>query len=115
MRILFLDDERDAEITVNSYLDDEELYPNKEITQVYNYDQFIDWIEKNGIPDWIFFDHDLGEEKTGMDCAKWLVEKLRKEKKKVPNYFIQSANPCGSANINSLLKCYNKFYNENFR
>jgi hypothetical protein len=115
MRILFLDDERDAEITVNSYLDDEELYPNKEITQVYNYDQFIDWIEKNGIPDWIFFDHDLGEEKTGMDCAKWLVEKLRKEKKKTPNYFIQSANPCGSANINSLLKCYNKFYNENFR
>ena len=115
MRILFLDDERDAEITVNSYLDDEELYPNKEITQVYNYDQFIDWIEKNGIPDWIFFDHDLGEEKTGMDCAKWLVEKLRKEKKRTPNYFIQSANPCGSANINSLLKCYNKFYNENFR
>ena len=115
MRILFLDDERDAEITVNSYLDDEELYPNKEITQVYNYDQFVDWIEKNGIPDWIFFDHDLGEEKTGMDCAKWLVEKLRKEKKKTPNYFIQSANPCGSANINSLLKCYNKFYNENFR
>lgn len=115
MRILFLDDERDAEITVNRYLDDEELYPNKEITQVYNYDQFIDWIEKNGIPDWIFFDHDLGEEKTGMDCAKWLVEKLRKEKKKTPNYFIQSANPCGSANINSLLKCYNKFYNENFR
>lgn len=115
MRILFLDDERDAEITVNRYLDDEELYPNKEITQVYNYNQFVDWIEKNGIPDWIFFDHDLGEEKTGMDCAKWLVEKLRKEKKKTPNYFIQSANPCGSANINSLLKCYNKFYNENFR
>ena len=49
MRILFLDDERDAEITVNRYLDDEELYPNKEITQVYNYDQFVDWIEKNGI------------------------------------------------------------------
>lgn len=115
MRILFLDDERDAEITVNRYLDDEELYPNKEITQVYNYNQFIDWIEKNGIPDWIFFDHDLGEEKTGMDCAKWLVEKLRKEKKRTPNYFIQSANPCGSANINSLLKCYNKFCNENFR
>lgn len=111
MRILFLDDEREANVVVNSYLD-KELYPNKEITQVYNYNEFVDWIEKNGIPDWIFFDHDLGEEKTGMDCAKWLVEKLRKEKKQIPNYFIQSANPCGAANIDSLLKCYEKFYNE---
>ena len=78
MKILFLDDEREANVVVNSYLD-KELYPNKEITQVYDYNEFVDWIEKNGIPDWIFFDHDLGEEKTGMDCAKWLVEKLRKE------------------------------------
>ena len=110
MRILFLDDERDAEITVNNYLDDPELYPNKEITQVYNYDQFVDWIEKNGIPDWIFFDHDLGEEKTGMDCAKWLVAKLGAEKKRIPYYSIQSDNPCGAVNIDSLLKNYDKFY-----
>jgi len=108
MKILFLDDERDANTVVNNYLDD---YPNKEIIQVYNYVEFVDWIEKNGIPDWIFFDHDLGEEKTGMDCAKWLVEKLRKEKKQIPNFFIQSANSCGAINIDSLLKSYEKFYN----
>ena len=40
MKILFLDDERDANVVVNNYLD-EECYPNKEITQVYNYDEFV--------------------------------------------------------------------------
>ena len=47
------------------------------------------------------FDHDLGEDKTGYDIAKWLVEY---------NYFgkfrIHSMNPVGANNIRQLLKHY---------
>jgi len=49
----------------------------------------------------IDFDHDLGEEKTGYDIAKWLVEY---------NYFgkfrIHSMNLVGANNIRQLLKHY---------
>jgi hypothetical protein len=63
--------------------------------RVWNYTQFVDYIEKLGVPEVISFDHDLGtehypttwqtgnekidyskfKEKTGYDCAKYLVEK----------------------------------------
>ena len=61
------------------------------VVWVKNYDEFIDYINKNGLPDAINFDHDLADivytergaismmasswhEKTGYDCAKWLVD-----------------------------------------
>jgi hypothetical protein len=46
---------------------------------VRSYNEFVAWIETNGLPDFISFDHDLGlpkkqtEELNGMSCAKWLV------------------------------------------
>ena len=49
----------------------------------------------------IDFDHDLGEEKSGYDIAKWLVENGEKGK-----FRIHSMNPVGANNIRQLLKHY---------
>ena len=95
-----------------------------------SYFEFTTWIEKNGLPDAICFDHDLGEDesiervkrgfskrqarilkkeaKSGMDCAKWLVEYCIDNKLSLPKYNIQSANPVGKENIDSLLKNFTK-------
>jgi hypothetical protein len=103
---------------------------------VRNYDQFVELVEKTGLENIgvISFDHDLDEsamreyylnvspnyelnydnikEKTGLDCAKWLIkfyyskyssEDSRDEKRKAgivfPVVYVHSANPIGSANI----------------
>jgi hypothetical protein len=48
------------------------------------------------------------EEKTGFDCAKWLVEYCLDNKLQLPLYNIQSANPVGKANIDGLFKSFIK-------
>ena len=50
---------------------------------------------------YISFDHDLGENKTGYDIAKYLVENNIKAK-----YQIHSANVVGKFNIDQLLQHY---------
>lgn len=50
---------------------------------------------------YISFDHDLGENKTGYDIAKYLVENNI-----LAHYQIHSANPVGRFNINQLLQHY---------
>lgn len=103
------------------------------INWVLNYEQFVKWIKMYGLPHAISFDHDLADEhytpeyfwdnyeeskkfqdwksktykeKTGVDCAKWLVKYCKKNKLKLPEVFIHSANPVGADNI--------KYYLENF-
>lgn len=98
------------------------------VTWVKSYDEFTEWIKKNGLPDGICFDHDLSDfqamksgypemmdevawpesEKTGMDCAKWLVEYCLDNNLKLPPYNIQSANPAGKENIDGLFKSFIK-------
>ena len=46
-------------------------------------------------------DHDLGEEKTGYDFAKWLIEQSY-----IGKFRIHSMNPVGANNIRQLLKHY---------
>lgn len=95
------------------------------IIWVLNYEEFIEWIRKNGLPQKICFDHDLGEDvaiklvskginkkkarevkklaKSGYDCAKWLVDYCIDHDLQIPDWNIQSANPVGKENINGLL------------
>ena len=58
----------------------------------------------------ISFDHDLGEEKNGLDCLKFLVETdiLMRGKLLHKNlkYNFHTANPCGRDNMQSYLECY---------
>ena len=118
------------------YLDDVRT-PNEEgWIVVRNYEEFVDAVTKIGLEniEVVTLDHDLGDtamqeyfnnvspnykldydnikEKTGLDCAKWLIdhyldkyntEESRKEKRDsgiiFPKVFTHSANPIGSANI----------------
>tara|TARA_R110000751_G_scaffold63859_1_gene131563 strand:- start:893 stop:1312 length:420 start_codon:yes stop_codon:yes gene_type:complete len=91
-----------------------------EVIWVKDYDEFVGWIQENGLPTEIGFDHDLADvvyskrgnidmlkstwkEKTGMDCAKWLVDYCIEHKKGIPKFFVQSANPVGKKNITTFL------------
>lgn len=87
-----------------------------DIIWVKNYDEFIDYfITENSLPTYICFDHDLADEsdneKTGYDCAYWLVEYYMDLDLPLPLYNSQSSNPVGKENILSLLNQYNKEYN----
>lgn len=77
-----------------------------------SYDEFIQFVEdmhlNDGFPSLISFDHDLGEGKSGYDCAKWLVNFCMDHNLQMPNYLIHSMNPVGTENIDSLLKNFNK-------
>ena len=104
---LFLDDVRDP----NKFLNDLRTW-----VVVRNYDQFVDTITNKGLPDFVSFDHDLeishyginlGDikqlERTGYDCAKWLIEYCMKTSQPLPNFQIHSMNPVGTINISQLL------------
>lgn len=75
---------------------------------VQTYEDFVAWIEKNGLPDAICFDHDLGSEKTGYDAAKWLADYCNDNQKEIPPYGMQSANPVGRENISTYLENFKK-------
>lgn len=87
---------------------------------VRNYNQFVEYVTKKGLPILVTFDHDLAnehyvsddvstyKEKTGMDCAKWLVEYCMKNNVKLPPWRVHSMNPIGKENIISLLKSFER-------
>lgn len=78
-------------------------------------------MKQNGCPDYISFDHDLGDigTKTGKDVANWIVERDQElEGKFIPENFefnVHSANPVGTENIEGLLKQYLSFRQRNTR
>lgn len=75
---------------------------NYDLYIVRNYEEAISALKINSF-DIISFDHDLGEEKTGYDIAKYIVENDIEIKK---GFKIHSANPVGKFNISQLLNHY---------
>lgn len=116
MKKLFLDDIRipkDAIGLVPSNLN--QFYWDNNWTVVRNYYEFCNYIQKFSLPDFISFDHDLADEhygdidnseykeKTGYECAKWLVDWCLENSLSLPNFVVHSANPIGKQNIESYL------------
>jgi hypothetical protein len=101
--------------------------PPRNWTIVRSYKEFVDIINKNGIPQLVSYDHDLGDEaigeaisksyqsfdytkikeKTGFDCAKFLVEKCMDLNIKHPDFIAHSINPVGKENIEKYINNYN--------
>lgn len=117
-RLLFLDDVR-YPIEVYHYTK-QDIFLRKDWHIVRNYDQFVNRILEKGIPEIISFDHDLADEhylkqdsneyieKTGYDCAKWLVEYCLDHQTELPQFYCHSMNPIGKENILHLLKNFKK-------
>lgn len=113
-RLLWLDDIRDPMDKCLNCLDHSPIGKDVDVHWVKSYKQFVSWIEINGLPDGICFDHDLGNDgnskkriaKTGYDCAKWLIEYCEKNNHSLPSWGIQSMNIVGKLNIQSLLTTY---------
>ena len=95
--------------------------------------QFVNWINENGLPKIISFDHDLadnyqlrkeldikewfdmvsGKEYTGMDCAHYLVNYCMDKKLELPKFVVHSQNPTGNENIHGLLTNFSRFQAKN--
>ena len=112
------------------YLDDVRTPKADNWEVVRNYDEFVAHIRLKGLGAYevISLDHDLGEgamveyytnvkpnyeldynripEKTGMDCARWLVAESMNTKIPLPVIYVHSANPIGAANIIGYINNY---------
>ena len=68
----------------------------------------ISCVIEHGIPEFISFDHDLGEEDTVMVfLKKWTV---LFPLNKFPDYYIHSSNPVGKENIESFVRSFNNSF-----
>lgn len=105
---------------------------------VRDYDQFVETIERDGLPQTISFDHDLADEhyaehsvahdkkmltygtirydrfaeKTGYDCAKWLAQYCVDNNLPIPLYYMHTLNGIGRQNIFSILESARKVLTE---
>ena len=106
----------------------------KKLVWVKNYDEFKTTVmNSNMMGLFISFDHDIADEhytpkkywddyeaskiyqesqnykeKTGYDCAKWLVDLCIKHDMNFPDYNVHSANPVGADNIRNYIENFKK-------
>jgi hypothetical protein len=112
------------------YLDDVRTPTDKDWVIARNYDEFVNLIRLTGLEniDVISLDHDLGDsamseyynnvkdnyqldysnitEKTGYDCCKFLVSVSMEKNIPLPQIYVHSANPIGSANMMGYINNY---------
>jgi hypothetical protein len=112
------------------YLDDIRTPKDSEWIVARNYDEFTAKIKLHGLGSFevISLDHDLGEgamveyytnvknnymmdynninERTGMDCCRYLVSESMNEQIPLPQIYIHSANPIGSGNMMGYINNY---------
>ena len=82
---------------------------NPSFKWVKNFDEFTSYIEQNGLPDMVSFDHDLGKGlKKGAECAAWLKSYCEENGLPLPKIYAHSANPNGRREINSIFNINNE-------
>ena len=105
--LLWLDDYRNP--MEDDWLNFSPIGKDVEVVWVKSFNEFVDYLNKPiPLPDAICFDHDLDEEKTGMEAAKYLVNLCNNLRLKLPKFNSQSSNPVGRENIMSYLENYKK-------
>lgn len=104
---IFLDDLRTVKM----------VYPDQEETSfviVRTFEAFVKCIKNYGLPEFISFDNDLGEDENGhllldgYSAAKWLVYESGLDLKEL-KFKVHSANPVAKIQIESLLNNYISF------
>jgi hypothetical protein len=115
---------------IRLYLDDVRTPSQDDWMVVRNYDEFVSKIHLHGLENFevISLDHDLGDsamfeyynnvkdnyqldymnitEKTGYDCCKFLVSESMSKNIPLPQIYVHSANPIGSANMMGYINNY---------
>ena len=128
-KCLFLDDVREVK---DAYLydDGKTLEDASGIARghweiVRSYDEFVQWVQKNGVPDVVSFDVDLCEDhmkyymqkaridnywdhvffkvKCGVHCAEYLLDFCENTPTPFPKWFIHSANHFGRDELRKIL------------
>ena len=108
---LFLDDIRSIDMVYDKTFE-------SDFDIVRNYEDFVAYITKNGLPDFISFDNDLGLDddgnlaQDGLAAAKWLVYESGLDLRSL-QYKVHSANPVAAEQIRGLLGNYIKFLKTN--
>lgn len=122
---------------VKIYLDDERIPLDNDYIVVKDYYEFVAAINKYNLDNIsvITLDHDLGDkaimqyytnvkknnqfdydkignEKTGLDCCKFLVDKCIDENIKLPQIYVHSKNPVGRINMMDYINNYLEFIGE---
>lgn len=127
---LFLDDIRTPEMAFH-YMRDI-IYLDRKWIIVRTYDDFVKYIEANGMPDIVSYDHDLADEhyhddmykgvavyaklydsfkeKTGKHCLDWLIQKCIDEKLKFPKWVLHTMNPAGKQAMQGSINTYYKYF-----
>mgnify|MGYP002662505026 FL=1 len=103
--LLWVDDARNP--MEDDWMNFSPIGRNCKVVWAQSYQEAIQFLEKDW-PDAICLDHDLGEEESGYDIAKYIVNRCIDEGKKLPLFASQSANPVGRENIIGLFKNYQK-------
>jgi hypothetical protein len=107
---LFLDDLRTVEMVYTDLTE-------KDFVIVRTYEVFVNHIVQHGLPEFISFDNDLGEDANGnllpdgYTAAKWLVYESGMDLRNL-QFYVHSANPVAKLQIKSLLTNYIQFLNE---
>lgn len=70
---------------------------NLSFVWVKNFKEFTQYIQTNGVPQFVSFDHDLSKtslptDPKGLDCARWLVDYCKENGCKMPMTYVHSAN-----------------------
>lgn len=110
---------------IKLFLDDERQPPDSSWIVCRDISAFVWYIDANGLPDLISFDHDLSDKQkvvtwgdrlvftkdTGMQCAKWLIDfyqDMEADRPPFPKWRVHSMNPVGAENIRGLLASFEK-------
>lgn len=125
------------------YLDDvrtptQNIKDHEDWAIVRSYEEFVQWIENNGIPHYVSFDHDLADEhmadyfanqaqgnhtinysrfkeKTGVDCLAYLLDSVHKkmeagETSNLEIIGLHSHNPVGTNNMYAMVQSFQKHF-----
>lgn len=91
------------------WLDDERPMPSDFNVHVKTASEAILLVRSGRVSE-ISLDHDLGEERTGYDVAKFIEESAFNGTLSPLKVFVHSANPVGARNIQECAKNANKYW-----
>lgn len=89
------------------FIDDERNPPDNGWIVARSTIEALNYIQNNGWPEFISFDHDLGGDDTTMVFLRKLVDSWNGNESP-PAYKVHSANPVGTKNIISFMESWKK-------